>query len=229
MSPWAAVLARRRPVVLIGAVVIAIAAVTFFTIRAGTGGDDLVPATEAPTTVPLSGPHAELLRLLDQGRNASYSVTYRQVAPAGESLARQVLRPPEERIETESGSGESTRRTTTVVTTTGRVECTQTGSGPWSCSRQPGRGRGGFANILTASIVSQIGAFRVEAANERVAGHDVRCFVISGTEGPPAEMCLTREGIIARVNAGDTRLEMTALNRARPPDSAFVPPAAPSG
>jgi hypothetical protein len=229
MSRLTAALSGRRPVVVVAGVVVAIGVITFLTIRAGTRGDDLVPATEASTTVPLSGPHAELLRLFAQGRRASYAVVYRQVGPAGESVVRQARRPPEERTETESGTGEAVKRTTTVLTATGRVGCTQEGSGPWSCSPQPGRGGGALTDILSATIVSQMGALKAEASDQQVAGQDVRCFTLSGAEGPSAEMCLTTDGILARVGAGDTRLEMTALDRGAPPDSAFVPPAPVSG
>ena len=224
MTRWIAVLSRRRPVIVVSAVVVAIGVVTFITIRAGTRNDDLVPATEASTTVPLSGPHAELLRLLDQGRQASYTVTYRQVGPAGESTVHQSRRPPQERTETVSGAGEDTRRRVTVVSDSGRLGCTQQGSGPWSCEPQPGRGGGFLSDVVTAGIVAQISTLEVEARDERVAAYDVRCFTVSGGEVPPAEMCLTEGGILVRVVAGNTRLEMTELDRARPPDSAFVPP-----
>lgn len=229
MSRWVAALSRHRRAATIAAVVVAIGVITFVTIRAGTRNDDLVPATEASTSVPLSGPHAEFLRLFDQGRKASYSATYRQVGPGGESRVRQARRPPEERVETESGGAGDTKRVVTVVSETGRVGCTQEGSGPWSCERQPGRGGGAITDILSATIVAQISALKVDPRSDRVGEQEVRCFALSGGQGPPAEMCLTREGILARVVAGDTTLELTALNRATPPDSAFVPPAQPSG
>ena len=229
MSRWTAVLSRRRSAIVIGAVVLAIGVVTFVTIRAGTRNDDLVPATEASTTVPPSGPQAELLRLLDRGRQATYSVTYRQVGPAGESTVRQARRPPEERTETVSGTGGEAKRNVTVVSDTGRVGCTQQGSGPWSCERQPGRGGGAISDILTASMVAQMRTLTVEARDDTVTGQDVRCFTVSGGQGPPAETCLTKEGILVRVVGGETRLEMTELDRGAPPDSTFVPPAPPSG
>lgn len=229
MSRWTAVVSRRRPVVVIASIAVAIGVITFLTIRAGTRNDDLVPATEASTTVPLSGPHGELLGLFDQGRKASYSVTYRQTGPAGESVVRQARRPPEERTEVESGSGDGVRRTLTVVTVTGRFGCTREGSGPWSCSPEPGRGGGALTDILSATLVSQLRSFRVEARDERVGGEETRCFTLTGEQGPPAEMCMTPEGILARVGAGDTRLEMTALDRRRPPDGAFALPAPPGG
>ena len=225
MSRWTAALSRHRRVAVIVAVAVAIGIVIFLTIRAGTRSDDLVEATEASTTVPLSGPHAELLRLFERGRRATYSVTYRQVGPEGESTVRQARRPPEERVETASGSGDGIRRTTTVVTATGRIGCTQEGTGPWSCSPQPGRGSGALTDILSASIVSQLGAFKVEERGEQVGGQDSRCFTLSGAQGTQAEMCLTTDGILARVTGGDTRLELTQLDRAPPPDSAFRPPA----
>jgi hypothetical protein len=229
MSRLGATLSRHRRVAVITAVVLAIGLITFVTIRAGTRNDDLVPAVEASTTVPLQGARGEFLRLFDQGREASYSATYRQTGPAGESTVRLARRPPEERLETESGAGEEVKRSANVVMARERVVCTQDRNGPWSCSRQPGRGTGAFTEVVSASIVSQISAFEVEARDEQVGGQAVRCFTFSGPQGPPAEMCLTREGILARVVAGDTRLELTALNRAAPPDSAFVPPAQPSG
>lgn len=229
MSRWTAVLSRRRPAVVIGAVVVAIGIVTFVTIRAGTRDDDLVPATEASTTVPPPGPQAELLRLVDRGRQASYAVTYRQVGPAGESTVHVSRRPPRERTETVSGAGEDTKRSVTVVSDSGRVGCTQQGTAPWSCERQPGRGGGALGDILSATIVAQIRTLNVEPRDEKLAGNDARCFTVSGGQGPPAEMCLTAEGILVRVVAGETRLEVTELDRATPPDSAFVPPAQPPG
>lgn len=225
MNRLVAALSRHRRVAVIAAVVVAIGVVTFVTIRAGTRNDDLVPAVEASTTLPASGPHAEFLRLFDAGRKASYSVTYRQTGPGGESTVRQARRPPEERVETESGAGGDAKHTVTVVSKTGSVGCTRQGGGPWSCEPQPGRSSGALTDILSGTIVAQISALKVEPRSDRVADQDVRCFVLSGGEGPPAEMCLTREGILARVVAGDTRLELTAVNRATPPDSAFVPPA----
>lgn len=229
MSRLVAAISRHRRAAVITAVVLAIAVVTFVTIRAGTRNDDLVPAVEASTTVPLQGPQGDFLRLFGQGRQASYSGTYHQTGPAGESTVRLARRPPEERVETESGAGEGIKRTATVVMATGRVGCTQDGTGPWSCSRQPGRGSGALTDVLTASLVSQISAFKVEGRDDQVGGQAVRCFTFSGSQGPPAEMCLTTEGILARLVAGDTRLELMALNREAPPDSAFVPPAQPSG
>ena len=229
MSRLGAALSRHRRVAVITAVVVAIGLITFVTIRAGTRNDDLVPATEAPTSLPTSGPHAEFLRLFGEGRKANYSVTYRQTGPAGESTVRQARRPPDERLETESSSGSDTEHTVTVLSATGRVACSRRGGGPWSCEAQPGRGSGALTDILSGTLVAQIGALKVDPRNDRVGDQDVRCFVLSGGQGSPAEMCLTREGILARVVAGDTRLELTALNRATPPDSAFVPPAQPSG
>ncbi|HWC10172.1 MAG TPA: hypothetical protein VG455_03025, partial [Acidimicrobiales bacterium] len=167
MSRWAAVLSRRRPALLIAAVAIGIAVITFVTIRAGSRGDDLVPATEAPTTAPLSSSQAELLRLFEQGRRASYSVVYRQVGPAGESIVRQARRPPEERVENISGTGDATKRTTTVVTATGRIGCTQEGTGPWSCAPQPGRGGGALTDILSATIVAQLRSLEVEGRDHK--------------------------------------------------------------
>jgi hypothetical protein len=229
MSRWTAALSRHRRVVVIAAVVGAIVVVTLVTVVAGTRDDDLVPATEASTVPPPSGPHGEFLRLFDEGRKASYSVTYRQTGPAGESTVRQARRPPDERVETESGAGAEAKHTLTIVSATGRVGCNRQGDGPWSCEPQPGRGSGAITDILSSTIVAQISALKVEPRDDRVGGQDVRCFVLSGGDGPPAEMCLTREGILARVTAGETRLDLTALNEATPPDSAFVPPAPPAG
>ncbi len=228
MTRLPAVLSRRRRAFVIGAVVVAIGIVTFLTVRAGTRSDDLVPAVEATTSVPLAGPQAEMLRLLERGRNGTYSATYRQTGPRGETIVRQVRRPPNERSETETGSGEGLRRSVTVVSATGRVVCAQQGGGPWTCENRPGRGTGAITDALSATVVAQISRLKVEPTDAQVAGQETRCFNVSGGEGPPAEMCLTRDGVLARVVAGDTRLEMTELDRSNPPDSAFVPPAPPS-
>lgn len=227
MSRLLALLRRHRRVAVIAAIVVAIGVVTFVTIRAGTRNDDLVPAVEATTVPPPSGPQGELLRLFDQGRRASYSAVYRQAGPAGESTVHQTRRPPEERVETEGGA--DAKHTVTVVSGDGRVACTQQGGGPWSCERQPGRSGGALTDILSATVVAQLRNFDVAPRDDRVGAEDVRCFTLTGRQGSPAEMCMTRDGILARVVAGDTRLELTELDRSRPPDSAFVPPAPPTG
>ena len=229
MSRWPAALSRHRRAVAVAAVVIAIGVVTFLTIRAGSNNDDLVPATEASTTLPPSGAQAELLRLLEAGRQANYTASYRQSGPTGESQVRQARRPPQERMDTTSGSGDQTKREVDITLPSGRVGCTQQGTEPWSCEKKAGGTGGSLTNIMTSTIVGQLRGYNTEARDERVATEPSRCFTLSGGEGGPAEICFTTDGILSRVVAGDVRLELTDLDRRAPGDDVFVLPAPVSG
>lgn len=233
MSPPPAVPRRSRGVVIAVLAVVAIAAAIFVTIRSGTGGHR-APSSASPTTT-TAGPAGELTRLLDraQGLNvdARYSVTNGSSPSSSAHLWR---RPPLARLDTETGSGDEARRTAQIITTSGPVGCSQTGTGPWACGPKPGL-KIGDVDIVSTGILAQLSAVRVVARDDNVAGVPARCFTVSSPEGTPpstgpgavesAEVCVTTDGVPARVVAGTTRLDLVSLDRIRPPDAVFQPPA----
>lgn len=211
---------------MVGAIVVGVAAATFFTIRAGMDQPTKRSATTTTTGgSSASGAAAELLGLLGRSAALDYEVRYNVTQPPGPpSVAGLWRRPPLAREDTESGSGDGLRRTSEMVTTSGPVACTQSGSGQWACSPKPGLTLGDLGAVPPA-LANQLRAFRVVGRDDRVAGQSVRCFTVSQGSAASAEICLTPDGIVARAVLGSTRLELVGLNRSRPPDSIFQPPA----
>ena len=74
---------------------------------------------------------------------------------------------------------------------------------------------------LDQLVADLIGA-DVAIRDEKIAGRDVQCYEISGGE-EAVEICLTPEGVLARLAAGDDRLELVSLDNSVD-DARFDPP-----
>ncbi len=221
-----------------GLVVAGIAAVTFFTIRTGTGSGPTTKPSQ-PTAVPAttkapSGPTAELVSLLGRPQAVNVEVAYTGTdvtsAPVNAHLWR---RGPLARLDTESGSGDATMRASQLLTSSGPLSCTQAASAPWSCAPKPGLGVGDIG-VVSPALVNTLSALQVSVRDDRVVGQAVRCFTVAiptastdttAPAGDVAGLCLTSDGIAVRVDLGATHLEAVSLNRGRPPDSVFQAPA----
>jgi len=182
------VVARHRSAVVAGAVVVAIAGVTFVVIRAGTGGGadhSATPAT-ATTTAP-SGPAAELVSLVRRAESANLDVAYAGTeASAGTFRAHLWRRSPLARLDTESGQGDGARRSAQLVSAAGPVACTQAGSAPWSCAPKPGLALGDVG-VVSPALVAKLSVLDVSVRDDRLLGQGVRCFTVAApaTTGTP--------------------------------------------
>ncbi|MCA1672188.1 MAG: hypothetical protein LC799_08305, partial [Actinobacteria bacterium] len=131
-------------------------------------------------------------------------------------------RPPLLRVDTESGSGTDLRRTAQFSLPSGTVGCSRQAE-VWSCRSQPlpiGLG------LFPEGMLGQLSRYSVEARAERVGVHDTRCFAMSGPGGPPSEVCVTAEGVPARLRvAATSTIELVELDRTPPPAEIFQPPA----
>jgi hypothetical protein len=227
MTRWSGWFRRHRGAVVTGLVVVVIAVVTFLAVRPGTEGVGRPKAAGgATTTAAPRGPNAEMLRLLEPARTASYEGRYTSSDASGTRSARLWRRPPQERLDTESGAGDDDRRSRTLTAPSGNVSCQEQGGGPWSCKNEPGRVSGGIGDILSGAVVARVSTLPLVARDDRIAGEPVRCFTVTGQ---PVELCLTTDGVLARLVAESTRLELTSLERRTPGDDVFVPPAPPTG
>jgi hypothetical protein len=230
-----AVVARHRPAVIVGAVVVAIAVVTIVVIRAGTGGSSGPSAT--PTTKP-SGPTAELVALVRRSQAVNVDVAYTGTeATTGAFGAHLWQRSPLARLDTESGQGDTLKRSTQLLGSSGPQACTKSGTAPWSCVSKPGLTLGDVG-VVSPALVAKLSSLDVSVHDDRILDQAVRCFTVARpagattTTGPTgagadlnaAELCLTSDGIPVRVVAGSTRLDAVSLNRGRAPDSIFQTP-----
>lgn len=233
------VVTRHRGPILVGVVVVGIAAVTVFTIRSGTGGK----ATTAPTaTTAPRGPTAELVRLVDRGKSTNAEVAYTGGGPNSLAFTAHLWRrSPLGRLDTETGTADAPNRSMQLVTSSGPFACTQAGTAPWSCAPKAGLGIADVG-VVSPALVSKLSSLDVSVRDDNVLGQAVRCFTVAAppttaatttapATGAPeltsAEVCLTSDGIAVRVNAGPTHVEATSINRGRPPDSVFKLPTSP--
>ena len=229
--------ARHRGMFAVALVVLGIATVVFVTVRAGTDQDGSPSDSAADSKTaraPLSGAGEELVRLLANGIG-NFDVAYEVTDPArGASDAHLWRRPPLARLDTLSGTGDGSQRESKLLTSSGPVRCTATGLGPWSCMPSPGLDLGSVG-VVPPRLVEQLSRFDITVRDGEILDESVRCFTLSPASGAPgspgegaaepSELCVTPDGIPARVAAGAARLELVALERGRVPDSVFEPPA----
>ncbi|MDQ6946101.1 MAG: hypothetical protein M3256_07465 [Actinomycetota bacterium] len=221
------VVTRHRAVVFVGLVVAGIAVLTYLTIASGRRGTKAVaPAGASTSTVP--GAAGELLGLVRRGQGSNIDIAYTGATPSP-FTAHLWRRGPLARLDNETGSGNAAMASTQLVTASGPVSCTRTGSAPWSCAPKPGL-KVGDLGVVSPALVNTLSGLDVKVHDERVLGQSVRCFTVADaatattvTAGG-AQMCLTSDGIPVRVDAGPVHLEAVSLDRGRPADSVFRPP-----
>lgn len=224
-DPPGGLVRRHRPVLAVGLVVVAISAVIALVVldgrdqpRASTG-----PATTT-TAPPLTGAAAELVGLLETGTKLAFDVRYTLFSPDGvPATVRLWNAPPRRRIDTESGSGAELRRTARFFLASRTVVCERSTDGAWTCKAGPGSAVG--SGLLPDGFVSGLSRFSVVARTERIAEREARCFAVSSPESPPAEVCVTADGILVRIDAGSVKAELVELDRAPPPAEIFELPA----
>lgn len=225
---WSPFLHRHGEAAVIGLVVLALGAIIFLTIRWSQDGRR--PASPsgpaAGTTLSATTPAGEMLRLIEEGKKLTFEGRYAAYEDSAPSSIHVWRRPPLARLDTETGSGEAQRRTQRLASSSGPVNCVQQGQGPWTCTPAPNL-RVGDVTIVSDAVLGLLSRLAIESRDDQISGRQARCFLLTGNQGSPAELCLTRDGIPLRVVAGATRVELVDLKRDRPPDFVFEPPVAP--
>lgn len=231
-------IARHRNVAVVALVVTGIAAAVALTLVLSSGGDSAGPSGPA-TTMAADSPAAELVRLLDNSTVVNFDVVYTVADPVrGASTAHLWRRPPLARLDSESGTGADARASAALVTSSGPVACDRRGTAPWTCAAQPGLTLANLG-VVPPALLAQLSGLDVSVVDAEIGGNPVRCFTLAprqeGAEAPPAtaqdgaaatgELCITPDGIPAKVAAGPARIELVSLQRGRLPDSVFQPPA----
>lgn len=211
---------------VVGGVVLAIAATIFLTVRLSQ--DEGRPAAEPPTpstsVAPgLTGAAAELVRLMEAGTKIAFDGRYTVSGSGAPGTVRLWSRPPHLRVDTELGSGAELRRTGLFSLPSGTVRCSSQADGPWTCKSQPDLPLG--SGLLPEVFVAQLPQYSVEARVDRIADQEARCFALSNTTGQPGDLCVTPDGILLRVKSPTVTVELVALDRSPPPEQIFELPA----
>lgn len=215
---------RHRSVVTVGLILLAITAIIVITIRASQDGSPSEERGAPPTTAPLTGAAGEMVRLLEAGKQLAFDGRYSvssQGRPPG--TLRLWSRPPLLRVDTESGSGGDLRRNGQFSLPSGTVSCTRQANSPWTCQSKSGLPIG--LGLLPEPFLTQLPGVSVQARADRIGDREARCFALTGPAAPAGDVCLTPDGILLRVQAMSTTIELVELDRAPPPEEIFEPPA----
>lgn len=215
-----------------------VTAVVLLTLR-DDGSDDGGRAADRPaaTTTPAgagggSGAGgSELAGLIRQGREVTFHAVYRAAPPPGSSTNQQLTlelwrKPPREREDLIQSGGGQEQRTSGFLNPPQSVICRQGGSAaPWTCTTtsQAIPDAEGLVKGLSEEVASQASAGR----DDMVGTRPVRCFTVPAG-GVTSDLCLTNEGITARVVSQGSRIELVDLSF-DVPDEVFTLPAQPTG
>ncbi len=144
----------------------------------------------------------ELVALADQGSQVTHHAVYEQ--PGG--LTLEVWADGEHvREETRVDGGE---HRLLLRTPDDAVDCVEEDGG-WACSdAEVVPGVQGRVEQLTADLAGA----EVTARDDDVADLAVRCFEVTVAPDEVLEICLTPEGVLARLAAGEDRLELVQLD-----------------
>lgn len=161
------------------------------------------------------GPGArELIALLEKGAHATYHARYTATPSEGGGPHEMWLeiwrKPPREREDSVVVEGDRTTRSAAFFLPRDAALCTERGAGSWSCGALSPTERRGPRSLIDATIES-IGIATVEESrSETIAGQRARCFAIP-VQGQAGQMCVTHGGVLARLSAGGTRIELVEL------------------
>lgn len=169
----------------------------------------------------------EMISLVEKGRKATFHARYRATPSGGQGAGQELTlelwrKPPLEREDTLFVTQGARGHSAGFLRPDKATLCTRRNDEPWTCNPLPGVQRSG-PEALVSQLSETVARSRVEVRDDTVAGFPVRCFTVA-VSGSPAELCLTEEGVSARVSAGGTRIELVSLSE-DVPDSVFEPPA----
>jgi hypothetical protein len=188
--------------VLVAVVAVAAFAAAFALASRGDDGPEADPGPSVPLDA-LEGDARELVALADAGRALRHHATYEQ--PGGDRFEVWV---DGERVREDVTPDDGDLRRV-LRTGDGGLSCVQSG-GSWTCTDADVAVGGGLQGRLEQLSGDLVGA-DVTATDATVAGQDARCFAIASPDDP-IEICLTDRGILARLAAGDERIELVDLD-----------------
>lgn len=215
-----------------GSVLTAIVLAFFRDDKGKAASSSAAPSSTAPLAPGASRPPTtagvELTRLIEAGRSqtfhARYAATSTDPAAAGSQITLDLWRkPPKEREELVQSSGGRVVRSAGFLLQPVSVLCRQTDvSAPWTCAKTAQTQADDLLKGVTGEVASQAATVR----DDMVASFRVRCFGVPGAQA--SELCLTAQGITARLTTGTSKIELVDLSL-DVPDDVFTPPAVPTG
>lgn len=194
---------------------------------ASTGASTLTSSPGSSETRPPTVAGVELARLIEAGRTQTFHARYQASSTEAGATGPQVTlelwrKPPREREELVQSSGGRLVRSAGFLLPPISVLCRQPEGGAWTCANTPQTQADDLLQGVTGEVASQAD----KARDDTVASQPVRCFGVPGAQ--PSELCLTPQGITARLTSGASKIELLDLSL-DVPDEVFTPPATPTG
>ena len=207
-------------------------AVLFLIFRSGDGGkakSASPTASGASTTKAPTVAGAELAKLIAASRNQTFHARYQATSTDPGAASQQITldlwrKPPMEREDLVLTSGAQVVRSAGFLLPPKSVLCRQTDGVTWSCANTPQTQADDLLKGVTGEVASQAAGVR----DDVVGSKPVRCFTVPGQGAELSELCLTPQGITARLTTGSSKIELVDLSP-DVPDNVFVPPATPTG
>jgi hypothetical protein len=179
----------------------------------------------AAAPAPQTGAGGDELRgLLDHGKSQIYHARYQASSSdpnaAGQDLTLEMWQKGTDRRQDLLITADGKKaHSAGFLLPSGAVACTTQADSPWNCRNVPGgTPNQPMLDQLAAQFAGQAGAGR----DDQIAGHKVRCFTVS-VGATPGEICLTPDGVPARVLAGPSRFELVDLSTDIPTDTFHLP------
>lgn len=213
---------------LVAAVAAGVAGVVVVFLILVAGGDDRPRSSTGIDLTALGPQGSELVRLLRQGELETFHARYRATSPPGEEGGDQEVsmelwqKPPRQRQDLLISAAGQQGRTSGFVLGDRSVSCTQNAGEPWSCREVDAAAVGGPDAFLRL-LATEVSGGALDARDDTIAGSPVRCFHFP-LPASTADVCVTRQGVLARVAAGESFIELVELG-STVPDRIFSPPA----
>ena len=243
---------RRR--LLAGAVAVALVVVGVFAGLAlggddGGGSDDVAtdasPTTGDPTTttaaaVPdetsstVAGPSVqptpagqELIDLVARGQSAAYSARYQTVDPTSQlgTLFVEIWREGDRLRQDATVQVEGRTVESSAFVDGDEVRACQRGTGQqeWQCQDVPRESAPDVDGRIRAAI-NELADQTAGGTDTTIAGQPARCYEVTDDDGEAYELCVTAEGVPARLVTGNSSVELVSYQPGVP-DGIFEPPA----
>lgn len=196
--------------IVAGAIVALVIAAVIGALDTSDAPEQATTSTTAPRQ--LTGDAQELFDLLERKNDATYHARYQGSSPdATEVVIETWQQPPRIRQTSIASVQGRTVTASSFMLPDGSFRCSQLGTEPWQCRASSSAEAG---SDPLAAIAERLASGEVTARDDRVQERLVRCFSLRAEDGL-TDLCVTPDaGIPVSVQAGESRLELVALDQA---------------
>lgn len=221
---------HRRPWLLGAAALIVLGVVVAVLLLSGDDDEPSPPPSTSALPDPLTdgstdADTVELIELLADGRASTYRAVYRSSGTDDDVTLEIWRRDGRLRQDTLTRSGDLEVQTSSFLLDDKGFSCSLLPGEDWVCTEAAGAGAVAEDGVF-GSVQDQLAGSQVTARDGELDGRDVRCFAYSGEATPGGEICVTTDGVPARIKADDATIELAELD-GEVDDDVFTLPADP--